>query len=85
VQVVMDKAQADFVVTSTLEHGKENGFAQTWLLNKHQRNEDASVTIVDAKTTVVVWAYAVHKYDAKNGAQSTSEAVAKHLKEAVGK
>src|SRR5271166_4230309 len=43
--VVTDKGHADFAVTSTLEHGKEPGFAQTWVLGKRQRNEDASVTI----------------------------------------
>jgi hypothetical protein len=85
VTVVMDKAKADFVVTSVLEHGKEPGFAQTWVLGKRQRNEDASVTVVDARTTAVVWAYSVRKYDARHGAQSTAEAVAKHLKEVMDK
>ena len=83
--VVMDKTHADFEVTSILEHGKEPGFAQTWVLGKRQRNEDASVSIINTKTTAVVWAYSVHKYDAKNGEQSTAEAVAKHLKDVVGK
>lgn len=85
VVVVMDKTHADFEVTSSLEHGKEPGFAQTWVLGKRQRNEDASVNIINTKTTAVVWAYSVHKYDAKNGEQSTAEAVAKHLKDVVGR
>lgn len=85
VTVVVDKAQADFVVKATTEHGKEPGFAQTWILGKAQRNEDASVVIVNAKTSTVVWSYAVRKYNARHGEQSTAESVAKHLKDVVQK
>ena len=83
--VLLDKGKADFLITVTLEHGKEPGFAQTWIMNKRQRSEDASVLIVNIKTSAVVWGYSVHKYSARHGAQSTAEAVAKHLKDVVGK
>jgi hypothetical protein len=35
--------------------------------------------LIDTKSTAVFWAYSVHKYNARNGQQSTAEAVAKHL------
>jgi len=81
--VVRERTHADFIASTDVEHGKEPGFAQTWVLHKHQRNEDASVTITSARTSAVVWAYSVHKYDAQRGEQSTAEAVAKHLKAVV--
>ena len=85
VVVTLDRAKADWIVTSTTEHGKEPSWAQTWVLKKRQRSEDASIYIIEAKTKTVLWAYAVHKYSAKNGEQSTAEAVAKHLKERITK
>jgi len=83
VTVVMDRAKAEYIVTASIEHGKEPSWAQTWILKKHQRNEDASIYVVEVRTQAVVFAYSVHKYDARRGEQSAAEAVAKHLGEKV--
>jgi len=41
----------------------------------------ASATVTNIKTSVVVWAYNVHKVNKRR--QSTAEAIAKHLKDHV--
>jgi hypothetical protein len=46
---------------------------------------DASITVKEAKTGTIVYGYAVDKFGARHGQQSTAEACAKHLKEFIDK
>ena len=46
---------------------------------------EASVLIKDARTGTLVFAYSVDKLNAVRANQSTAEACAKHLKEAIEK
>jgi hypothetical protein len=44
-------------------------------------DEEASITMVNAKTHAVVFAYAVNKKNTLHGEQTSAEACAKHLKQ----
>lgn len=83
--VVIDKEKADFIMTTTMTRGEKPGWSEAIFLGKRNANEDASVTIVEAKTSAVRFAYSVHKYNAVNGQQSTAESVAKNVKNQVAK
>ena len=83
--IVTEKEKADFIMTSTVEHGDKPGLATAIFLGKRNANEDASISIVDPKTSVVVFAYSVHKYNAVNGQQSAAEAIAKNVKNKMKK
>ena len=77
--IVIDKSKADFVLTSTIQRGDKPSWSQTIFLGKTKANEDASIQIINLKTSAVAFAYSVHKYNAKNGQQSAAEACAKHI------
>jgi hypothetical protein len=47
--------------------------------------EDATIKLTNLKTSVVAFAYSVHKSDSAHGKQSSAEACAKHLKDAIEK
>jgi hypothetical protein len=85
VVVVMDREKADFVLSSKVIRGEKPGWASTIFAGKRNADEDASVTLTNSKTSGVVFAYSVHKYDAKRAQQSTAESVAKHLKDEIEK
>jgi curli biogenesis system outer membrane secretion channel CsgG len=46
-------------------------------------NEQASIQIVNLKTSEVVFAYSVNKVSSAHGKKSSAEACAKHLKEKI--
>jgi hypothetical protein len=81
--IVVEKDKADLVVTSTVVSGKEPGLATAIFLGKRNANQDASVSLVDIKSGVVMYSYSVHKYNAVNGKQSAAEAIAKNVKNKV--
>ena len=83
--IVMDRSVADYLMSNTTEHGQDPTWSQVWFQGKRQRDERASVLLLDGKTLIVVWAYSVHKVQALRGEQSTAEAVAKHLKDKIRK
>jgi len=82
VMVVADKTQADFVLEASSQSEK-SGWARTIFLGQTGSNEEASVRLINAKTTEVVFAYAVNKRNSVHGKQSSAEACAKHLKDVV--
>ncbi len=84
VVIVEDKAQADFIITSTAESQKASTAKKVILLNWHS-NEDASIRVSDAKTGVVVYGYTAVKNSSAHGKKSTAESCAKHLKEKIEK
>lgn len=81
-QIVEDKAQADFIITGHSESEKASTAKKAIMWNFHS-NEDASINVSNVKTGEVVFAYEAHKDSSAHGQQSTAEACAKHLKEKV--
>lgn len=83
--IVTDSTKAEYVLRSVTEHGDKPGFARAWILGQHKRTEDASITVINTRTSAVHFAYSAHKYNAKRGQQSAAEACAKHLASYVRK
>lgn len=82
VSVVADRAKADYELTGVSESEKA-GWAKTIFLGQTGSKEEASVKLVDIKTSEIIFAYAVHKRNSVHGKQSSAEACAKHMKEAI--
>jgi hypothetical protein len=83
VMVVDDRSKADFVVTGG-SHVDKAGWAKTIFVSPNPHAE-ASIAIKDAHSGNLVFAYNVDKSNAVRANQSTAEACAKHLKEAIEK
>jgi hypothetical protein len=83
VVVVDDRAKADFIVTGG-SHVDKAGWAKTIFISPNPHAE-ASISIKDARSGNMVFAYNVDKSNAVRANQSTAEACAKHLKEAIEK
>ena len=80
--VVADKSMADYVITGNAEHQKA-GWAKIVFMGNIHSDEQASISMFDAKTQEVVFAYAVNKKNTMHGMQTSAEACAKHLKEKI--
>lgn len=78
VTIVADKAAADFVITGSAQHEKA-GWAKIAFQHDIHSDDQASISVVNTKTSAVVFAYAVNKKDTWHGDQTTAEACAKHL------
>jgi predicted HAD superfamily phosphohydrolase YqeG len=83
VVMVGDEVTADYVIAGTAETNKA-GWAKTIFVTP-KGDADASITVKEAKTGNVVYGYAVDKFGARHGQQSTAEACAKHLKAFIEK
>lgn len=79
VVIVSDESKADYRMDVTAEN-KKPGAARTIFMGQWSEGT-ASATVTNIKTSVVVWAYNVHKVNKRR--QSTAEAIAKHLKHHV--
>jgi len=79
--VTSDKANADYIINGT-SHVEKAGWAKTIFISGAPQ-AGASITMKDAKTGDLAFAYSVDKFNAARAAQSTAEACAKHLKEAI--
>ena len=78
VTVVADRDAADFVVTGSSQHEKA-GWAKIAFQHDIHSDDQASISVVNRKTSAVVFAYAVNKKNTWHGDQTTAEACAKHL------
>jgi hypothetical protein len=76
--VVADDTQADYVMSGNSDE-KKAGWAKIVFYGQVHSDNTASITMVDKKTTAVVFAYAVNKKNTVHGDQTTAEACAKHL------
>jgi hypothetical protein len=76
---VMEKDQADYVITGT-SLDKKAGWAKIVFMGNVHSDNAASITMSDRKTGAIVYAYAVDKKSTMHGQQTTAEACAKHLK-----
>ena len=83
ISVVDDKANADLILTATNAYHPA-GWAKTIFISP-AAHASASISIKDAKTGVMVFAYNVDKMNSARGNQSTAEACAKHLKSFIEK
>ena len=77
--VVTDRAQADFEITGYAEH-KRAGWAKI-IFGGGLPESEASIQIVNLKTSVVSYAVGSYKVDAINGKKSTAEHLAKNLRQ----
>ena len=75
---VVDKEQADYVITGT-SLDKKAGWAKIVFMGNIHSDNAASITMSDRKTGAIVFAYAVDKKSTMHGQQTTAEACAKHL------
>ena|SRR5579872_3836397 len=78
VTLVADREAADFVITGTAQHEKA-GWAKVAFQGSIHSDDEASISVVNTKTSAVVFAYAVNKKNTLHGEQTTAEACAKHL------
>lgn len=81
-EVVNDRAQADFEMTGTSDSQKAST-AKKIIFGSWHSNEQASISVANLKTGVVAYAYSANKHDSAHGKRSTAEACAKHLKEKI--
>jgi hypothetical protein len=83
VVVIDDRSKAEFIVRGVSDEAKA-GWAKVIFVSPASHAQ-ASISIKDAHTGNLVWAYNVDKMNAVRANQSTAEACAKHLKEALEK
>jgi hypothetical protein len=75
--VVELRDDADFEMSGAAETQKA-GAAKILLTGSWHSTEDATIKLTNLKTSVVAFAYSVHKSDSAHGKQSSAEACAKH-------
>ena len=81
--IVDDRTKADFIMVGS-SHVDKAGWAKTIFISPNPHAE-ASISVKDAHSGNMVFAYNVDKSNAVRANQSTAEACAKHLKEAIEK
>jgi hypothetical protein len=84
IAVITQKDKADFIITGDSDTKKAGWAKIVFMANLHS-DEEASVTMVNNKSGVVVFAYAVNKKNTLHGQQTSAEACAKHLKNRIEK
>ncbi len=77
--MVTDRSQADFEITGYAENQKA-GWAKI-IFGSGRPESEASMQVVNLKTSVVAYAVASYKVDAWNGKKSTAEHLAKNLRQ----
>jgi hypothetical protein len=77
--VVTDRSQADFEITGYAEH-KRAGWAKI-IFGSGLPESEASIQVVNLRTSVVAYAVGSYKVDALNGKKSTAEHLAKNLRQ----
>ena len=83
VVILDDRSKADFVVTGT-SHVERASWAKTIFISGAPQAA-ASISIKNARSGNLVFAYSVDKFNAARASQSTAEACAKHLKDSIEK
>jgi len=81
---VANEEQATYILKGTAEE-KKAGWAKIAFTGNIHSDDAASVQLIDRRTGAIVFAYAVDKKNTLHGEQTTAEACAKHLKEAIEK
>lgn len=81
-EIVASRDQADYEITGISDTQKASTAKEVIFGNWHSR-EEASINVIDIKSSEVVWSYSVHKESSAHGKKSTAEACAKHLKDEI--
>jgi hypothetical protein len=82
--VVEQRGGAEFEISGAADSEKASTAKKIIMLDWRSK-EQASIKVTDIKSSEVVFAYSVHKASSTHGKQSSAEACAKHLKEAIKK
>jgi hypothetical protein len=77
--VVADRSQADFEITGFAEHQRAS-WAKI-IFGSGLPESEASIQVINLKTSVVSYAVGSYKVDALNGKKSTAEHLAKNLRQ----
>lgn len=80
--VVADRAVADYEVVGNSDSQKA-GWARVIFLKQTGSREEASISVVDLRTSEVVFAYNYNTGNSYRGRQSAAESCAKHLASAI--
>jgi len=80
--MVNDIQKADYEISGVSESDKAH-WAKMFFMGSEQSSEEASIKVVNLKSSQVVFAYSVHKGNSYRGRQSAAEACAKHLKRII--
>lgn len=81
-EIVSEKEKADFEITGATE-SKKAGAAKIIIMGSWHSSEQASISVINLKSGVAVWAYSVNKSNSAHGKRTTAEACAKHLRDKV--
>jgi hypothetical protein len=84
VVVVGTKDEAEFEITGSSETQKA-GAAKKIFMGSWHSDEQASISVANLQSGEVVFAYSANKKNSAHGKQTSAEACAKHLKEALEK
>jgi N-acetylmuramoyl-L-alanine amidase len=84
VQVVASRDEAEFEIKGTSETQKA-GAAKKIFMGSWHSDEQASINLTELKSGEIVYAYSANKKNSAHGKQTSAEACAKHLKEAIEK
>jgi hypothetical protein len=82
--VVPSRERADYEITGTSETQKASA-AKKIILGSWHSDEQASIRVAGIKSGEIVFAYSANKKNSAHGKQTTAEACAKHLKDAIQK
>jgi hypothetical protein len=82
VVIVEQRDAAEFEISGAAESEKASTAKKIIRLDWHSK-EQASIKVSNIQSSEVTFAYSVHKESSAHGKQSSAEACAKHLKEAI--
>jgi hypothetical protein len=82
--IVDTKDQAEFEIKGSSETQKA-GAAKKIFMGSWHSDEQASISVANLQSGEVVFAYSVNKKNSAHGKQTSAEACAKHLKQALEK
>lgn len=82
--VVASREEADYEIKGSSDTQKA-GAAKKIMLGSWHSDEQASISVAGIKSGEIVFAYSANKKNSAHGKQTSAEACAKHLKEAIEK
>jgi len=80
--IVDQRDAAEFEISGVADSEKASTAKKIIRLDWHSK-EQASIRVANIQSSELVFAYSVHKESSAHGKQSSAEACAKHLKEAI--
>jgi hypothetical protein len=80
--VVATREEADYEIKGSADTQKA-GAAKKIMMGSWHSDEQASISVAGIKSGEIVFAYSANKQNSAHGKQTTAEACAKHLKDAI--